>query len=91
MKQQPERMPDNARGTAIPMLVVEGKRMIKRSARRAGETARVVARRGRRVVGATVQRTEKLTRRNPWASIGTAVGTGFLLGGLCTFLFYRGR
>jgi ElaB/YqjD/DUF883 family membrane-anchored ribosome-binding protein len=91
MKQQPERMPENARGGTVPLIMVEGKRMLRRTARRAGETAGRVSRRTRRLVGETVQRTEKLTRRNPWASIGTAVGAGFLLGGLCTFLFYRGR
>lgn len=90
MKQHSERMPENARGT-VPLIVVEGKRMIQRSARRAGETATRVARKGRRLARTTVERTERITRRNPWVSLGTAVGTGFLLGGLCTFLFYRGR
>lgn len=90
MKQQPERMPDNARGT-VPLIVVEGKRMIKRSARRAGETATRVVRKGRRLVGTTMQQTERITRRNPWSSLGVAVGAGFLFGGLCTFLFYRTR
>jgi ElaB/YqjD/DUF883 family membrane-anchored ribosome-binding protein len=90
MKQNSERMPENARGT-VPLIVVEGKRLIKRSARRAGETATRVARKGRRLIGTTVQRTERMTKRNPWAGLGIAVGTGFLVGGLCTFLFYRSR
>ena len=90
MKQHPERIPDNLRG-AVPMIVDEGRRILQRSARRAGQTATRVARQGRRLVGTTVQRTERLTRRKPWMGLGAAVGTGFLLGGLCTFLFYRVR
>ena len=90
MKQHSERMPDNARGT-VPLIVVEGKRMLKRSARRAGETATRVARRGRRLVGQTVHQTEQLARRNPWTGLGIAVGAGFLVGGICSMLFWRGR
>lgn len=88
MKQHPERMPENARGS-VPLIVVEGRKFIKKSARKAGETATRVARRGRRFVGTTVHQTERLTRRNPWPALGIAIGSGFLLGGLCTFLFYR--
>lgn len=88
MKQHPERMPENARGT-VPLIVVEGQRFIKKSARKAGETAGRVARRGRRFVGETVHRTERLARRNPWPALGIAIGSGFLLGGLCAFLFAR--
>jgi len=90
MKHHSERMPDNARG-AVPLIVVEGKRLIQRSARRAGETASRVAKKGRRIVGQTVHETERLTRRNPWVGLGVAMGAGFLVGGLCSFLFYRGR
>ena len=90
MKQHPERIPDNLRG-AVPMIVDEGRRIIRQSAHRAGQTASRVARGGRRLVGKTMQRTERLTRRNPWTSLGAAIGAGFLLGGVCTFLFYRIR
>ena len=84
------RIPDNAR-SAVPMIVGEGRRIIQQSARRAGRTARRVARSGRRIVGNTVHQAEMITRRHPWSGLGTAVGAGFLLGGLCTFLFYRNR
>jgi ElaB/YqjD/DUF883 family membrane-anchored ribosome-binding protein len=90
MKQGSERIPENARGT-VPLIVVEGKRMLKRSARRAGETATRVARRGRRLVGKTVHQTERLARRNPWTGLGIALGAGFLVGGLCSLLFWRDR
>lgn len=88
MKQHSERIPDNARST-VPLLVMEGRKLLRKSARRAGETATRVARQGRRIVGQTVHQTERLARRNPWAVLGIAVGSGFLLGGLCSFLFYR--
>lgn len=83
-------IPDNAR-KAVPLIMGEGRRILQMSARRAGETAGRVARRGRRLFGSTVHQAERITRRNPLAGLGAAVGTGFLLGGLCAFLFYRVR
>jgi ElaB/YqjD/DUF883 family membrane-anchored ribosome-binding protein len=90
MKQNYGRIPENARG-AVPMIVGEGRRILQQSARRAGRTAQRVARSGRRIVGSTVHQAEVITKRHPWGGLGTAVGAGFLLGGLCAFLFYRGR
>ena len=90
MKLNSGRIPDNAR-SAVPLIMGEGRRILRMSARRAGRTARRFARGGRRIVGSTVHQAEVITRRNPWAGLGSAVGAGFLLGGLCAFLFYRGR
>ena len=80
------RIPDNAR-SAVPMILGEGRRLIRQSARSAGR----IARSGRRMVGKTVHQAGIIAGRHPWTGLGTAVGAGFLLGGLCTFLFYRGR
>jgi ElaB/YqjD/DUF883 family membrane-anchored ribosome-binding protein len=90
MKQNFGRIPDNAR-SAVPLIMGEGRRILEKSARRAGRTAQRVARSGRRIVGSTVHQAEMITKRHPWTGLGTAIGAGFLLGGLCTFLFYRGR
>jgi len=75
----------------VPMIVGEGRKIFQRSAKRAGETASKVARQGRKWFGSTVHGTERMTRRKPWVGLGSAIGTGFILGGLCAFLFYRGR
>jgi len=80
------RIPDN-----VPMIVGEGRRILGQSARLAGRTASQVARQGRKMFGNTVHQTERMTRRHPLAGLGTAIGAGFVLGGLCTFLFYRSR
>ena len=88
MKQNSERTPNSAR---VPLIVVEGKRLIRKSAQRAGETASRVAQKGRRLVGNTVYRTERLTRRNPWVGLGAALCTGACVGALCTFLYFRIR
>jgi ElaB/YqjD/DUF883 family membrane-anchored ribosome-binding protein len=90
MKNHSSRIPDNARD-AVPMILGEGRRLIQQSARRAGRTASKVARSGRRLIGDTVHETERMTRRHPLAGLGAAVGTGFILGGLCAFVFYRAR
>jgi ElaB/YqjD/DUF883 family membrane-anchored ribosome-binding protein len=71
----------------VPMIVGEGRRLIQQSARRAGR----IARSGGRMVGSTVHQAGMIARRHPWTGLGTAIGAGFLLGGLCTFLFYRNR
>jgi ElaB/YqjD/DUF883 family membrane-anchored ribosome-binding protein len=88
MQKYSGRIADNAR-SAVPVIMGEGRRLIELSARRAGQTATRVAVRGRRLVGSTVRQTERLARRNPWTGLGAALSTGFLLGGLCAFLFYR--
>ena len=89
MKQH-SNIPDNAR-RAVPLIMGEGRRILQRSARRAGQTAGRVARRGRRLFGSTVHEAQRITRRNPLTGLGAAMGAGFLLGGLCAFLFYRIR
>jgi ElaB/YqjD/DUF883 family membrane-anchored ribosome-binding protein len=74
----------------IPIVVVEqGRKLLNRTARTAGSTAKTVARQGRRFVGVTVDRTERYARRNPWMGIGGAACTGACLGALLTFLFLR--
>lgn len=73
----------------VPLIVVEGRRMLRRSAKKAGAVATRVARKSRRVVGQTVERTERLARRNPWKGLGTAMCTGLFVGALVTWLVVR--
>lgn len=87
MKQQnSERTSEQGR---IPLVVVEGRRMIRRSAKRAGVVANRVVRKSRRIVGKKVHQTELLARRNVWASLGSALCTGMAVGFLATWLYYR--
>jgi len=73
----------------VPLLVGEGRKLIRRSARKAGETATRVARGSRRIVGQTVERTERYARRNPWMGLGAAACTGAFIGAVASFLFFR--
>jgi ElaB/YqjD/DUF883 family membrane-anchored ribosome-binding protein len=88
MKQQQnsERSTEHSR---VPLIVVEGRRMLRRSARKAGDVATRVARKSRRMVGQTVQRTERLARRNPWTGLGAAMCAGMGVGALLTWLVIR--
>jgi len=74
-------------------VALEGRRMLRSSAHKAGEVAGEVARRGRRIVGTTVHQTEIMTKRHPWVGLGTAATTGICvgacLGALVTWLFRR--
>jgi ElaB/YqjD/DUF883 family membrane-anchored ribosome-binding protein len=88
MKQNSERTPEHAAGR-VPHLVVEGRKLIRRSARKAGESATRVARKGSRLVGRTIDRTERYARRKPWMGIGAAACTGAFIGALATFFFFR--
>ena len=89
MKQDSEKNAGNTGMSRIPLIVVEGRKMIKRSARKAGVTATTVARKGRRMMGRTVERTERYARRNPWTGLGAAACTGACLGALLTFFILR--
>ena len=86
MKQHNSERPIQSR---VPLVVVEGRRMIRTSAKRAGEVAGVVARKGRRIVGRTVHQTELLTKKNPWIGLGAATCTGLFFGALAVWLFRR--
>ena len=86
MKQHNSERPIQSR---VSPIVVEGRRMIRTSARKAGAVAGNVARRGRRIVGSTVHRTEVLTKRHPWAGLGAAACTGLCLGALAGWLYFR--
>ena len=89
MRHNSEKSPEPVAGR-IPLVVVEqGRKLLRRTARRAGGTARSVARQSRRFVGETVDRTERYARRNPWMGLGTAACTGACIGALLTFLFFR--
>ena len=89
MRHNSEKTPEHVAGR-IPLIVVEeGRKLIGRTARRAGSTAKTVARQSRRFVGQSVDRTERYTRRHPWVGIGGAVCTGACIGALLTFLFLR--
>ena len=86
MKQNSEQI----RG-GVPLIMVEGRKLLRRSARKAGETATRYARKGRRIVGRTLQRTQKYARRKPWTSMGAVVCTSLFFGFLSTVLFFRKR
>lgn len=73
----------------VPLIVVEGRRMIRSSARKAGDVATQVARKSRRIVDRTVQRTERMARRNPWMGLGAAMCTGLCLGAVASWLYFR--
>jgi len=73
----------------IPLVVLEGRKMLRRSARKAGVTATKVARQGRRWAGRTVERTERYARRKPWVGLGAAACTGAFIGALLTFFYVR--
>lgn len=89
MKQQnSEKSSDHSRGT-VPLLMVEGKRVFKKSARKAGAAATRYARKGRRIVGQTVERTKAYARRSPWKSLGSALCTGLFVGALATWFFTK--
>ena len=88
MKQNSERTPEPST-SRVPLVVVEGRKLLRRSARRAGETATKVARRGRRMAGRAVERTERYARRNIWRGLGAAACTGACIGALLTFLYFR--
>jgi ElaB/YqjD/DUF883 family membrane-anchored ribosome-binding protein len=85
MRRNSEKIPETLAGR-IPLVVVEeGRRLLRRTARRAGS----VARQSRRFLGESVDRTGRYARRNPWIGIGTAACTGACIGALVTFLLYR--
>ena len=85
MRHNSEKFPESLAGR-IPLIVVdEGRKLLRRTAKKAGS----VARQSRRFVGESVHRTERYTRRNPWIGIGTAACTGACVGALVTFLIYR--
>ncbi len=88
MKQNSERIPEGMTGR-IPLVVVEGSRMLRRSARKAGATATMVARQGQRIMGRTVDRTERYARRHPWTGLGAAACTGACIGALLAFFYFR--
>ena len=73
----------------IGTVMLEGRRMIRTSARRASVVAGQVARKGRRIVGRTVHETELATKRHPWVGLGAAACTGLFLGAIATWLFRR--
>lgn len=73
----------------VPLLVVEGRRMLRRSAKKAGDVARRAARKGRRAVGRTVDRTARMARLNPWKGLGAAMCTGLFIGAVATWLVIR--
>jgi ElaB/YqjD/DUF883 family membrane-anchored ribosome-binding protein len=80
---------DRPSQSRIPLVVVEGRRMLRTSARRASAVAGRVAKRGRRIVDRTVRQTEQITRRNPWIGLGAAACTGLFVGVLTTWLIRR--
>jgi ElaB/YqjD/DUF883 family membrane-anchored ribosome-binding protein len=86
MKHNSEKSHDPITGR-IPLVVVEEGRKMLRRARKAGITARTVARQSRRFVGETVDRTGRYTKRHPWGSLGSAACAGACIGALLTFLF----
>ena len=86
MKQHNSERPIQSR---VPLVVVEGRRMIRTSARKAGEVAGQVARKGRRMVNRTVHETELLTKRNPWVGLGAAACTGLCIGAIAGWLIFR--
>jgi len=79
MKHNSEKSHDPITGR-IPLVVVEEGRKMLRRARKAGITARTVARE-------TVDRTGRYTKRHPWGSLGSAACAGACIGALLTFLF----
>ena len=88
MKHNSERSPEHAAGR-IPLVVVEGRKLLRRSAKQAGATATRVARQGRRIVGRTVEQTERYTKRKPWMGLGAAACTGACIGALVAFFIFR--
>jgi ElaB/YqjD/DUF883 family membrane-anchored ribosome-binding protein len=86
MKQHNSERPVQSR---VPLVVVEGRRMIRSSARRASVVAGQVARKGRRIVGRTVHETERLTKKNPWVGLGAAACTGLCIGAIASWLIFR--
>ena len=88
MKHNSERSPQHV-SARIPLTLMEGRRILRRSARKAGVTASEVATRGRRIFDRTVDRTERYARRNPWTGLGAAACTGACIGALLTFLIFR--
>ena len=86
MKQHNSDRPIQSR---VPLVMLEGRRIIRSSARKAGVVAGQVARKGRRIVNRTVHQTELMTKRHPWAGIGTAACTGLFVGALAVWLFRR--
>jgi ElaB/YqjD/DUF883 family membrane-anchored ribosome-binding protein len=73
----------------IPIVLAEGRRVLRSSTRKAGEVAGQVARKGRRIAVRTVHQTELMTKRNPWVGLGAAACTGLFLGAIATWLFNR--
>lgn len=79
----------SSESSRVPLIVVEGQRMIRKSARKAGDVATQVARKSRRWADRTVQSTERMTRRNPWKGLGAAMCTGLFFGALVTWIVVR--
>jgi ElaB/YqjD/DUF883 family membrane-anchored ribosome-binding protein len=86
MKQHNSDRPIQSR---VPLVVLEGKRMIRTSARKASKVAGQVAREGTRIVGRTVHQTELMAKRHPWVGIGTAACTGLFFGALAAWFFTK--
>ena len=84
MKQHNSDRPIQSR---VPQVMLEGRRMIRTSARKAGKVAGEVAREGSRIVGRTVHQTELMAKRHPWVGIGTAACTGLFFGALAGWFF----
>lgn len=87
MKQHNSQRP--SQHSRMPLVVNEGRRILRSSARRAGAVANRFARRGRRIVGETVQQTGRLARNKPWIGLGTALCTGLCFGALASWLYFR--
>jgi ElaB/YqjD/DUF883 family membrane-anchored ribosome-binding protein len=88
MKQNSERTPEGAM-RRIPLVVVEGRKMLSRSARKAGVTAANVARQGRQIVGRSVDRTERYARTHPWTGLGAAACLGACVGAVLAIFYFR--
>lgn len=81
MKQNSHR-PSESSSSRVPLVVVE-------SARRAGATATRVARRGRRFVGRTMDRTERYAKSRPWTGLSIAACAGACIGTIATILWFK--
>jgi len=68
---------------------VEGRKMLRRSAKQAGATATKVARKGRRIMVQTVDRTERYARLHPWTGLGAAACAGACVGAILAFFYLR--
>ena len=88
MRHDSQKSPENIAGR-VPQVVGQGRRLLRSTARRAGATATTVARESRRILGRTVDRTERYARRNPWMGLGAAACTGACIGALLTFFYFR--